>query len=167
MKQCIIIAGPNGAGKTTFAGEFLPREGQTMNFLNADLIAAGLSPYAPEKAALEAGMLLLKRIETLCQRGESFGLESTLSGTSLLSRIAEWKSLRYYVTLHFLRLSSPEMAIERVHRRVAMGGHSIPDDVVRRRFARGLANLPAYKRAVDKWRLWDTSRGGSECIDEG
>jgi predicted ABC-type ATPase len=144
MKQCIIIAGPNGAAKTTFANEFLPREGRTVNFLNADLIAHGLSPFAPEKAAIQAPKLLLRRIDECCRRGESFGLESTLSGKLHLRRIREWQSKGYYVVLHFLELISVELAVERVRLRVSRGGHSIPEDVTRRRYTRGLENLPLY-----------------------
>lgn len=166
MKQCIIIAGPNGAGKTTFAGEFLPREGHTVNFLNADLIASGLSPFAPERAAIEVSRLMLVRIEECCRRNESFGLESTLSGRSHLKRIVDWQSQGYYVTLHFLRLASVELAVERVRLRVRQGGHAVLEDVIRRRYTRGLANLPLYQTAVHEWRIWDTSQGKPELIDE-
>ena len=167
MKQCIIIAGPNGAGKTTFASEFLPREGNTVNFLNADLIAYGLSPFAPEKAAIEASRLLLARIDECCRRNESFGLESTLSGRSHLKRIPEWQSHGYQVVLHFLRLVSVELAVERVRLRVSQGGHPVPEDVIRRRYVRGWANLSLYQKAVDEWKIWDTSQGAPELIDEG
>jgi len=166
MKQCIIISGPNGAGKTTFASEFLPKEGHTVNFFNADLIAFGLSPFAPERAAIEASKLLLIRIDECCRRSESFGLESTLSGRSHLKRIAEWRGQGYHVILHFLRLASVELAIDRVHLRVRQGGHPVPEDVIRRRYARGLTNLPLYQQAVDEWRIWDTSQGTPELIDE-
>jgi predicted ABC-type ATPase len=87
MKQIILIAGPNGAGKTTFANEFLPKEADTVNFINADLIAAGLSPFAPDKVAIDASKLLLLRIDECCKLGESFGIESTLSGKSYLRMI--------------------------------------------------------------------------------
>ena len=93
MKKCVIIAGPNGADKTTFATEFLPQEGETVNFLNADLIAAGLSPFAPEKVAIEASKILLERIEECCRRNESFGLETTLSGTSHMKKSDSGKIL--------------------------------------------------------------------------
>jgi predicted ABC-type ATPase len=167
MKQCIIIAGPNGAGKTTFANEFLPQEAGTINFLNADLMASGLSPFAPEKAALEASKLMLVRIGQCCRRHESFGLESTLSGRSHLKRVVDWQRQGYHVILHFLRLASVELAVERVRLRVQQGGHPVPEDVIRRRYARGLANLPLYQAAVDEWRIWDTSQGTPELIDEG
>ena len=167
MKQCILIAGPNGSGKTTFANEFLPQEGQTVNFFNADLIASGLSPFAPERVAIEASKLMIHRIEECSRRGESFGLETTLSGKAHLRRIAGWQEQGYLVVMHFLRLASVELAIERVRLRVQGGGHHIPEDVIRRRYDRGFANLPAYQDAVDKWTLWDTSHGEPEFIDEG
>ncbi len=166
MKQCIIIAGPNGAGKTTFANEFLPREGCTVNFLNADLIAQGLSPFAPERVAIQASKILLARMDECCRRGESFGLESTLSGRLHLMRIPEWQRDGYRVTLHFLQLASVELAVERVRLRVSQGGHSIPEEVIRRRYERGLANLPLYQRVVDEWSIWNTSHGKPELIDE-
>lgn len=166
MKQCIIIAGPNGAGKTTFATEFLPREGHTVNFLNADLIASGLSPFAPERAAIEASKIMLARVRECCRRNEPFGLESTLSGKSHLKLIADWQNQGYHVVLHFLRLPSVELAVERVQLRIEQGGHAVPEDVIRRRYARGLANLPMYQAAVDEWRIWDTSQGEPELIDE-
>jgi predicted ABC-type ATPase len=101
MKQITIIAGPNGAGKTTFAKEFLPQEAETINFINADLIAYGLSPFAPEKVAIEASKLLLSRINECCRHGESFGVESTISGRTYLRMIPKWQKLGYHVILHF------------------------------------------------------------------
>ena len=166
MKQIILIAGPNGAGKTTFAREFLPKEATTVIFINADLIALGLSPFAPEKVAIEASKLLLSRINECCKRGDSFGLESTLSGKSYLRMISGWKRQGYKVVLHFLRLPSAELAVGRVEQRVKNGGHFIPEDVVRRRFERGIINLESYRNAVDEWKRWDTSYGKPELIDE-
>ena len=166
MKQIILIAGPNGAGKTTFAQEFLPKEAETINFINADLIASGLSPFAPDKVAIEASKLLLSRIDECCKHGESFGLESTLSGKSYLRMIPKWRQQEYRVILHFLQLPSVELAVTRVQQRVKHGGHSIPENVIRRRFDRGINNLRDYKNAVDEWKLWDTSFGKPRLIDE-
>ena len=166
MKQIIIIAGPNGAGKTTFAQEFLPQEAAMVNFINADLIAYGLSPFAPGKVAIEASKLLLLRINEYCRHGESFGLESTISGRTYLRLIPRWKEQGYSVVLHFLKLPSVELAIERVELRVKHGGHNIPEDVIRRRFIRGLANLEDYQNVVNEWKIWDTSTGEPELIDE-
>lgn len=101
-KRIIIIAGPNGAGKTTFARAFLPQEAQCPHFINADLIAAGLSPFAPEAAAIKAGRLMLEEITGCVQRGESFAFETTLAGLGYRSRIDHWRSLGYYVSLFFL-----------------------------------------------------------------
>jgi len=167
MKQCILIAGPNGSGKTTFANEFLPQEGQTVNFFNADLIAYGLSPFAPERVAITASKVMIQGIEECCCRGESFGLETTLSGKAHLRRIAAWRGKGYLVVLHFLSLASVELAVERVRLRVQCGGHHVPEDVIRRRYDRGLANLHLYQDAVDKWKIWDTSHGEPELINEG
>lgn len=166
MKQCILIAGPNGAGKTTFAREFLPKEADTICFINADLIAAGLSPFAPETVAIEASKLLLTRISDCCKRSVSFGLETTLSGRVYLRKIPYWQKLGYHVVLHHLQLASVELAIERVRLRVRHGGHHIPEDVIRRRYQRGQKNLKEYQDAVDEWKVWDTSMGEPELIDE-
>jgi predicted ABC-type ATPase len=166
MKQVVIIARPNGAGKTTFAQEYLPQEAATVNFINADFIAYGLSPFAPEKVAIEASKLLLARIDECCRRGESFGVESTISGRALLRLIPKWHAKGYSVVLHFLKLASVDLAINRVEYRIKHGGHKIPKNVIRRRFDRGLINLKDYKKAVDEWKIWDTSYGQPELIDE-
>lgn len=155
-KKIILIAGPNGAGKTTFARSFLPEEAQCPRFINADLIAAGLAPFSPETAAVKAGRLMLAEIDECVRRGESFAFESTLSGIGYLPRIREWKAKGYHVSLFFLSLPDVEMAIARVAERVRQGGHGIPENVIRRRFAAGLRNFEeAYKVAVDSWAKYD------------
>jgi len=155
-KKIIIIAGPNGAGKTTFARSFLPKEAQCLHFINADLIAAGLSPFAPEAAALKAGRLMLEEIDACVARDESFAFETTLSGQSYLTKIRQWRSIGYHVSLFFLSLPDAETAIARVAERVRQGGHSIPTDVIRRRFAAGLSNFEnIYKAEVDAWAKYD------------
>jgi predicted ABC-type ATPase len=155
-KKVIIIAGPNGAGKTTFARSFLPKEAQCPRFINADLIAAGLSPFVPEAAAFKAGRLMLEEISESERRGESFAFETTLSGLSYLSRIKLWRAQGYRVSLMYLSLPGPEAAIARVAVRVRQGGHDIPEDVIRRRFAAGLRNFDEhYKTAVNDWALYD------------
>lgn len=157
-KKIIIIAGPNGAGKTTFARSFLPAEARCPRFINADLIAAGLSPFAPEAAAIKAGRLMLQEIAHCAAHGESFAFETTLSGLAYLRHIREWKSMGYHVSLFFLTLPSAEMAIARVAERVKQGGHDIPEAVIRRRFATGKHNFYAYYRdAVDAWACYDNS----------
>jgi predicted ABC-type ATPase len=157
-KKIIIIAGPNGAGKTTFARSFLPMEAGVPRFINADAIAAGLAAFAPETAALRAGRLMLEEIDLCAARGESFAFETTLSGLTYLRHIAEWRAQGYRISLMFLSLPNAETAIERVASRVRQGGHHVPADVIRRRFAAGLKNFQQhYKDAVDDWVLYDNT----------
>lgn len=156
-KRILIIAGPNGAGKTTFAREFLP-EDQFENFVNADLIAAGLSPLNPDAAALRAGRLMLEEIDGYVERSESFAFETTLSGRIYARRISTWQEAGYFVELVFLRLSVVEAAIDRVAKRVSQGGHNIPEEVIRRRFIAGIENLETiYKPLADRWTVYDNS----------
>ena len=158
MKKIIIIAGPNGAGKTTFAREFLPNEAGCPQFVNADLIAAGLSPFAPDVAAVRAARIMLESITELERRGESFAFETTLSGLVYARRIRRWREFGYHVTLFFLSLPNPQMAIERVAERVRQGGHDVPSDIIRRRFVAGLRNFEqVYRDAVDTWAMYDNS----------
>lgn len=162
-KKIIIIAGANGAGKTMFARSFLPFGARCPRFINADLIAAGLSPFAPETAAIKAGRLMLREIEECVARGESFGFETTLAGLSYLRHIERWRAQGYHVSLFFLSLPSVDMAIQRVAERVEQGGHNIPKDVVRRRFVAGLRNFRQfYSKVVDAWTYYDNS--GSEPV---
>ena len=157
-KGILIIAGPNGAGKTTFALTYLRVEAQGLPFVNADLIAAGLAPFGSRHADVLAGRLMLAEIDRLIAEGRSFAFETTLAGRGYLHRIDRWRRMGYRVTLLFLSLPSSELAIERVRQRVAQGGHSIPDDVVRRRFDAGLKNLrDVYSARVDDWVLFDNS----------
>ena len=163
MRKKIIIAGPNGAGKTTFARSFLPAEASCPRFINADLIAAGLSPFAPEAEAMKAGRLMLQEIAQCTARGESFAFETTLSGLSYLRHIREWKALGYHISLFFLTLPSAELAIARVAERVKQGGHAIPEAVIRRRYLAGKYNFDAfYHSAVDAWACYDNS--GAEPV---
>ena len=136
-----ILAGPNGAGKTTFANTFLQPFAKCREFLNADLIAAGLSPFAPESQAIRASELLLKRIDELVSARSTFSFETTLAARSYHGSVIQWRRLGYRVILYFIWLPNPELAIKRVAKRVREGGHNIPETVVRRRYARGLANL--------------------------
>ncbi|MEZ6097683.1 MAG: zeta toxin family protein [Pirellulaceae bacterium] len=154
-----IIAGPNGAGKTTFANRFLPRFVQCREFLNADLIAAGLSPYSPDSQAIRASQLLLERIHGLVEQQQSFSFETTLAGKSYRQTIPRWQELGYRVVLFFLWLPSVEMAVERVAVRVREGGHNIPEDVIRRRYRRGIDNLfKLYLPLVSDAYIYDGSR---------
>ena len=160
QKKIIIIAGPNGAGKTTFAREFLPNEAGCPVFINADLIAAGLSPFNPELAAIQAGRLMLEKLAEHAEHGDDFGFETTLSGRGYVRLIRQWRLKSYYVNLFFLTLASAEEAIARVAARVAQGGHYVPDEVVRR-----LDNFEKiYRHEVDFWRRYDkkaSNRGPS------
>lgn len=159
--KAIIIAGPNGAGKTTFAEEFLPKEAGCPRFVNADLIAAGLSPFAPEAAAIKAGRLMIGEILAFVAHRKSFSFETTLSGLNYLRHIGEWRALGYHVSLFFLSLPTADMAIARVAERVRQGGHDVPDAIIRRRFVSGRRNFDdRYRDAVDAWALYDNS--GSE-----
>lgn len=167
-KKIIMIAGPNGAGKTTFARAFLPEEAQCPHFINADLIAAGLSPFAPEAAAVKAGRLMLQEMSACTARGESFAFESTLSGLGYLRHIRTWQQLGYHISLFFLSLPTVEVAIARVAERVRQGGHDIPEAVIRRRFAAGKANFDRYYRAAaDAWALYDNAGDEPVMIEWG
>ena len=153
-----IIAGPNGAGKTTFAREFLPQFAGCLEFINADMIAAGLSPFKPENAAFRAGRLVLERIKFLNSRKLDFGFETTLSGRSYIRVLEEIKQSGYQVDLFFLWVRSVDLALARIADRVRRGGHDIPPGTVRRRFDRGLNNFfEIYKPLVDSWFLFDNS----------
>ncbi len=166
ISKIIIIAGPNGAGKTTFAREFLPTDEACLQFVNADLIAAGLSPFAPETAAIQAGRLMLSQIAGHVAHSRSFALETTLSGLGYARQIPRWQAAGFAVALHFLALPNSEMAIARVAQRVAQGGHDIPEDVIRRRFASGQANLARYCALVDDWDVYDNSGPKPRLIKE-
>ena len=158
-KSVYIIAGPNGSGKTTFAQLFLPDYVQCPNFVNADLIAKGLAPFEPRAAAIKAGKLVLQQIHEYANRGVDFSFETTLSGKSYASLLAELKNKGYSLHLFFLWIPSPELAIARIKERVAEGGHHIPAEDVRRRFARGLINFfTLYDPLVDSWILFDNSK---------
>jgi predicted ABC-type ATPase len=157
-KYIYIIAGPNGAGKTTFAKSFIPDTVNITQYVNADMIAYGLSPFAPEREAVQAGKLMLRQIDKLARQGENFCLETTLAGRSYVRKISEWRTDGYSVRLIFLSLPDVEIAIARVAARVAQGGHAIPEDVIRRRFDAGLENFNTlYKHIVDSWVLFDNA----------
>ncbi|KMT64726.1 AAA family ATPase [Catenovulum maritimum] len=150
MPKCWIIAGPNGAGKTTFALEYLANAVKCTHFINADLIAAGLSPLAPEQELITAGKLLLKEIESCIKKEKDFAIETTLAGKNYLRLIKRLKALNWDVDLIYLALPSVEMSKERVAERVKHGGHNIPTEALERRFSKSLKNLfEEYGALVD------------------
>jgi predicted ABC-type ATPase len=160
--------GPNGAGKTTFAAEFLQREANVIDFINADLIAKGLSPFAPERAAIQAGKIMLNMIGEKAGRGESFAFETTLSGKSYARHIPEWRKMGYRVELLFLTLPSAELAVARVKSRVRQGGHDVPDSVIIRRFDAGIKNFRSiYSAIVDGWELYDNAKDRPILLESG
>jgi predicted ABC-type ATPase len=153
-----IIAGCNGAGKTTASFTVLPQILECEEFVNADEIARGLSPFHPERMAVEAGRLMLRRIDTLLELRTSFAIETTLATRSYQSLVRRAQSLGYQVNLLFFWLPSPETAKNRVAQRVSEGGHDIPDDVITRRYWLGLNNLfEIYIPIVDSWSLYDNN----------
>lgn len=167
-QRIIIIAGPNGVGKTTFAREYLLKEAHCPEFVNLDLIAAGLSPFNPARAAIQAGRLMLSEIQRRVRKCESFAFETTLSGHVYSRMIPEWRMAGYHVRLIFLALPTPEMAISRVAMRVAQGGHNVSNTVVRRRFDAGLRNSQeVYMHLVDMWEWYDNSGNTPQLISAG
>lgn len=168
QRRIIIVAGPNGAGKTTFAREYLLKEAHCPDFVNVDLIAAGLSPFDPTRAAIRAGRIMMAEIERRIRKGESFAFETTLSGRVYAKLIPRWRKDGYRVRLIFLSLPDPEIAIARVAARVAQGGHHVTSDVVRRRFNSGLGNFQeTYMNLVDTWWWYDNSGNTPRLISTG
>lgn len=148
---CWIIAGPNGVGKTTFALEYLPNMVDCRQFVNADLIAAGMAPLAPETERVAAGRIFLKEIERHVKVRTDFGFETTLAGRGYLRLVQRLREVGWRVRLIYLVLPDPEMAKQRVAERVAHGGHDILQEDIERRFYRGLTNLFGhYLDAVDQ-----------------
>jgi predicted ABC-type ATPase len=149
--RCLLVAGPNGAGKTTFAREYLPNDARVLNFVNADLIASGLSPLRPELAAVAAARLMLAEIDRLLQRRADFAWESTLSGLG-----------------HVKRIATPRLALRRIAARVRQGGHNVPRTDVLRRFARSWQNFETrYRPLADAWAVYDNSSRLPKLIESG
>ena len=167
-KRIFIIAGPNGAGKSTFAKEFLPNEANCPNFVNADLIAEGVSPFRSGAVAVAVGRLMLNEICEHVRKGNSFAFETTLNGRTYARRIPQWQDQGYLVKLIFLVLPTPEDAIERVSRRVTEGGHDVPNAVIRRRFHAGRRNFEElYRHSVDSYVLYDNSSDTPVLLAKG
>ena len=167
-KHLYIIGGPNGAGKTTASYSVLPKILECREFVNADEIARGLSPFNPESVAIEAGRLMLSRIAELLRRNESFSIETTLATRSYFRLIEQAHRQGYDVTLLYFWLRTPEQAIERVAERVSKGGHNIPSDIIRRRYQEGLDNLfHIYMPIVDTWVLVNNSMTPRSIVATG
>ena len=163
-----IIAGCNGAGKTTASMTILPKALLVREFVNADEIAKGLSPFNPEGVAIEAGRLMLERIDCLLKRGESFSIETTLATRSYINLVRRAHAEGYQVHLIYFWLKSPELAMQRVAERVAHGGHNIPQDVIVRRYSAGISNLfNLFVNEVDSWMIYDNSDNDREEIAVG
>jgi predicted ABC-type ATPase len=166
--SCLIIAGPNGAGKTTFAQEFLPRDAGIIHFVNADLIASGLSPLRPELARMAAGWLFLAELKRLASMRADFAFETTLSGLGHLKYLQRWKTAGYSIQIIFLQVASPRLALRRIAARVKRAGHNVPRDDVIRRFARGWQNFQtAYRPLADTWAVYDSSGEVPRLVEEG
>lgn len=162
-----LIAGPNGAGKTTFAREYLPNIAGTFEFLNADLIAAGLSPLRPQAAAISAGRILLQEFERLARSRVDFAVESTLAGSTLVSRLRGLRAAGYRLYLYYLWLPRTDLALARVRARVQMGGHDVPPDAVERRFHVGLRNLrELYLEVFDEASVIENSLESPRVVAE-
>ena len=165
--QVYIIAGPNGSGKTTFATEFLPNYADCPTFINADTIARGLSGFSPDAVALRAGRILLKQIETYVSKRINFAFETTLSGVNYFSRLKNLRKGGYQIHLFFLWIPDVKLSLARVASRVKMGGHDIAEEVVRRRFHKGIGNFfKHYHVIVDSWMLFDNSGSAPRLIAE-
>jgi len=160
-----IIAGPNGAGKTTFAHKFLPQYVECLEFVNADLIAGGLSPFDPERAVTQAGRLMLEQIHSFGKRGLDFGFETTLSGKTYVKLLKDLKKKGYLIHLFFLWISNVKLALERIELRVRNGGNHIPEAIVLRRFDRSLPNFfRFYQPLADSWAIFDNSEDVPKMI---
>ncbi len=164
MPDIYIIAGCNGAGKTTAAYNLLPDVFQTIEFVNADEIARGLSPFNPSGVAFQAGRIMLERLAQLIENSQSFSFETTLSGLAYLGFIKKAKEKGFGITFFFVYLNSVDLAKERVALRVSKGGHTIPGDVIERRYYKGLKNFNRYAIKADDWYIYDNSGSGYELV---
>ena len=158
INNVYVIAGPNGSGKTTFAKEFLPDYVKCPNFVNADLIAQGLSPFSPRSAAIKAGKLVLNQIDEFSAAGVNFAFESTLAGKSYFNLFKELKDKGYKLHLLILWIPNTELAVVRIKDRVAEGGHDVPIQDVKRRFKRSIGNFfKLYQPLFDSWMLFNNA----------
>jgi predicted ABC-type ATPase len=167
MPNLYIIGGANGSGKTTASMSLLPNFLDCFEYVNADAIAAALSPFNPESVAITAGRIMLERLQTLSNSGTDFAFETTLAARSFATFLRSCKTKDYTINLIYFWLRSPELAVARVARRVASGGHSIPEDVIRRRYDRGRKNLLSlYLPLCDGWMVYDSSENYPMLVAE-
>jgi predicted ABC-type ATPase len=164
MPTMYIIAGPNGAGKTTAAYSLLPEVFQTVEFVNADEIARGISPFNPDGAAFQAGRIMLERLNDLISSEKDFAFETTLSGFSYLKFVTAAKKKGYSVVLFFVYLSGFQLAQQRVAIRVSKGGHNIPEDVIERRYFKGLNNFSKFAEEATDWYVYNNSGTEYELV---
>jgi predicted ABC-type ATPase len=156
MPTLYIIAGPNGVGKTTFADSYLPDEAKQLEFVNADLIARGLSPYDPDSVTVDAGRIALKRIRELIAQRKGFTWETTMSGRSAARWLRQAGEAGYHRKAYFLWVPDPEILIRRIRQRVAEGGHDIAEALSKRRFLKTIQNFfGIYRHLVDDWKLYE------------
>src|SRR2546421_3387344 len=165
MPTLYIIAGPNGVGKTTFADEYLPDEIKQLEFINADLIARGLSPYDPEAVAIEAGKIALRRIRELIAQKMSFTWETTMSGRTAVGWLRQARETGYILKMYFLWVRHPETTITRIRQRVTEGGHDIAEEVSRRRFFKTIQNFfTIYRPVMHTWKLFQNESSGRRLL---
>jgi predicted ABC-type ATPase len=165
--RCVVIAGPNGAGKTTFARRYLPEDAGVIHFVNADLIASGLSPLRPELAAIPAARMLLGELDRLAAARVDFAFETTLSGLTYVRRLQSWKQAGYRIEIVYLRLRSTQLALRRIAARVRQGGHNVPRADVIRRFSRGWDNFQrVYRPLADSWAVYDNSGDEPKILEK-
>jgi predicted ABC-type ATPase len=165
--RCILIAGPNGAGKTTFARRYLPESAGVVHFVNADLIASGMSPLKPEIAAIAAARMVLGELDRLVTGGADFAFETTLSGLTYVRRLKSWKRAGYRIDIVYLKLSSSRLAVRRVAARVRQGGHNVPQADVVRRFVRSWDNFHrVYRSLADSWAVYDNSGRAPRLLEK-
>ena len=165
MPTLYIIAGPNGVGKTTFADRYLPDEAQQLEFVNADLIARGLSPYDPDSVGIEAGRIALKRIRELISHRIGFTWETTMSGKTSVVWLRQARDAGYVLKAYFLWVRNPETTIRRISQRVVEGGHNITEDVSRRRFLKTIQNFfTIYRPVMTSWKLFQNELPGPRLL---
>lgn len=165
MPTLYIIAGPNGVGKTTFADRYLPDEAKQLEFVNADLIARGLSPYDPDSVAIEAGKIVLRRIRELISHRTGFTWETTMSGRTAVGWLRQACEAGYVLKAYFLWVRNPETTIRRIRQRVVEGGHNILEDVSRRRFFKTIQNFfTVYRPLMTSWKLLQNELPGPRLL---